>query len=310
MKQAFFKLNKSGDGTETPAAIETTDVVISDNNNNNNSKSPSKSEEDFESNRESMNMNTHMNMNDCSRESATSSSDLPVITTELEEVQHHTGIEECSTKSTTTKVNNSNLPELSSDTDTTTYYPSSTDVTKSGMSMPMPISMPISKPSSPIAAAASTAAAAVVLSSAQSSSSTTTNLDRNNSPKNKGGGTTRRRGKWTVEEEEYVARVIQDFNSGFLNAPAGYTLRSYLSDKLQCDPMRITKKFTGESCIGKRVFHPAVRSAANSGSIDKAQVCVCTFPFDFSAFIFCLMACARCLSRCINSYLFLGLSSL
>lgn len=65
--------------------------------------------------------------------------------------------------------------------------------------------------------------------------------------------------------------MIQDFNSGFLNAPAGYTLRSYLSDKLQCDPMRITKKFTGESCIGKRVFHPAVRSAANSGSIDKAQ---------------------------------------
>mmetsp|Transcript_21941 Transcript_21941/g.52222 ORF Transcript_21941/g.52222 Transcript_21941/m.52222 type:complete len:509 (-) Transcript_21941:32-1558(-) len=84
-------------------------------------------------------------------------------------------------------------------------------------------------------------------------------------------GTPRRRGKWTAEEEEYVARVIQDFNSGFLNAPAGYTLRSYLSDKLQCDPMRITKKFTGESCIGKRVFHPAVRSAANATSIDKAQ---------------------------------------
>jgi hypothetical protein len=87
-------------------------------------------------------------------------------------------------------------------------------------------------------------------------------------------GTARRRGKWTVEEEEYVARVIQDFNSGFLNAPAGYTLRSYLSDKLQCDPMRITKKFTGESCIGKRVFHPSVRSAANATAIDKAQVCL------------------------------------
>lgn len=81
-----------------------------------------------------------------------------------------------------------------------------------------------------------------------------------------------RRGKWTVEEEAYVARVIQDFNSGFLNAPAGTTLRSYLSEKLQCDPMRITKKFTGESCIGKRVFHPAVRSASNAAAIDKAQV--------------------------------------
>lgn len=80
-----------------------------------------------------------------------------------------------------------------------------------------------------------------------------------------------RRGKWTVEEEAYVARVIQDFNSGFLNAPAGTTLRSYLSEKLQCDPMRITKKFTGDSCIGKRVFHPAVRSPSNAGAIDKSQ---------------------------------------
>lgn len=74
-----------------------------------------------------------------------------------------------------------------------------------------------------------------------------------------------------MEEEAYVARVIQDFNSGFLNAPAGTTLRSYLSEKLQCDPMRITKKFTGDSCIGKRVFHPAVRNTANSATIDKAQ---------------------------------------
>ena len=81
-----------------------------------------------------------------------------------------------------------------------------------------------------------------------------------------------RRGKWTVEEEAYVARVIQDFNSGFLNAPAGTTLRSYLSEKLHCDPMRITKKFTGDACIGKRVFHPAVRCASNAAAIDKAQV--------------------------------------
>ena len=81
-----------------------------------------------------------------------------------------------------------------------------------------------------------------------------------------------RRGKWTVEEESYVARVIQDFNSGFLNAPAGTTLRSYLSEKLHCDPMRITKKFTGDSCIGKRVFHPAVRCASSAAAIDKAQV--------------------------------------
>jgi hypothetical protein len=36
---------------------------------------------------------------------------------------------------------------------------------------------------------------------------------------------------------------------------AGTTLRSYLSEKLGCDPMRITKKYTGASCLGKRVYH-------------------------------------------------------
>ncbi len=85
-------------------------------------------------------------------------------------------------------------------------------------------------------------------------------------------GSQLRRGKWTVEEETYVARVIHDFNNGFLDAPAGTTLRTYLSDKLNCDPMRITKKFTGDSCIGKRVFHPAARCATNAAVIDKAQV--------------------------------------
>jgi hypothetical protein len=102
-----------------------------------------------------------------------------------------------------------------------------------------------------------------------SGSASSTIPSKSTSPKT---GSNLRRGKWTVEEESYVARVIHDFNSGFLDAPAGTTLRSYLSEKLQCDPMRITKKFTGEACIGKRVFHPAVRSTANASSIDKAQV--------------------------------------
>jgi hypothetical protein len=117
-----------------------------------------------------------------------------------------------------------------------------------------------------LAAAVATAAAASFSSSPHSSPF----IGPERSTKSRGGSI--RRGKWTAEEETYVARVIQDFNSGFLNAPAGTTLRSYLSDKLQCDPMRITKKFTGDSCIGKRVFHPVVRSAANASSVDKAQV--------------------------------------
>ena len=71
-----------------------------------------------------------------------------------------------------------------------------------------------------------------------------------------------RRGKWTQEEEAYVERVIRDFNGGLLDAAPGTTLRSYLSDKLNCDPMRITKKFTGDASIGKRVFHPREGAAA------------------------------------------------
>lgn len=64
-----------------------------------------------------------------------------------------------------------------------------------------------------------------------------------------------RKGKWTIEEEEFTTRIIEFFNSGLLELPEGTTLRSYLAEKLNCDPMRITKKFSGASCLGKRVFH-------------------------------------------------------
>jgi len=50
--------------------------------------------------------------------------------------------------------------------------------------------------------------------------------------------------------------VIREFERGMLACPAGTTLRSYLSEKLHCDPMRITKKFAGDASIGKRVFAP------------------------------------------------------
>ena len=66
-----------------------------------------------------------------------------------------------------------------------------------------------------------------------------------------------RKGKWTSEEEAYCNKVINLFNKGLLPIPTGTTLRSYLSDKLNCDPMRITKKYSGPSCIGKQVFQPA-----------------------------------------------------
>eukprot|EP01032_Pedospumella_encystans_P020012 gene20012-22746_t len=67
-----------------------------------------------------------------------------------------------------------------------------------------------------------------------------------------------RKGKWTVEEERYSNKVIEYFNNGILRLDEherGITLRAYLAQKLSCDPMRITKKYTGSSCLGKRVYH-------------------------------------------------------
>ncbi|KAK7249270.1 hypothetical protein SO694_00047049 [Aureococcus anophagefferens] len=63
-----------------------------------------------------------------------------------------------------------------------------------------------------------------------------------------------RRGKWTVEEEAYANRLIHEFKLGLLPLTDGTTLRTFLSKLLNCDPMRISKKFVGSNCIGKQVF--------------------------------------------------------
>ena len=64
-----------------------------------------------------------------------------------------------------------------------------------------------------------------------------------------------RKGKWSQEEEEYTSRIIYYFRNGMLQLPEGTTLRGYLAEQLNCDPMRITKKIAGASCLGKRVYH-------------------------------------------------------
>jgi hypothetical protein len=63
-----------------------------------------------------------------------------------------------------------------------------------------------------------------------------------------------RRGKWTVEEEAYATKLINEVKSGLLPLTDGTTLRNFLSKLLNCDPMRISKKFVGNNCIGKQVF--------------------------------------------------------
>ncbi|CAM9156221.1 unnamed protein product [Phaeothamnion confervicola] len=80
-----------------------------------------------------------------------------------------------------------------------------------------------------------------------------------------------RKGKWTAEEEAFTNRIIQDFNNGLLPVVPGTTLRSYLSEKLHSDPMRITKKFAGASCIGKRVFQQCERSPANLALMRRSE---------------------------------------
>lgn len=54
------------------------------------------------------------------------------------------------------------------------------------------------------------------------------------------------------QEEEYANRLIQEFKSGLLPLTDGTTLRTFLSKLLNCDPMRISKKFVGSKCIGKQ----------------------------------------------------------
>uniref|UniRef100_K3WVZ9 RING-type domain-containing protein n=1 Tax=Globisporangium ultimum (strain ATCC 200006 / CBS 805.95 / DAOM BR144) TaxID=431595 RepID=K3WVZ9_GLOUD len=65
---------------------------------------------------------------------------------------------------------------------------------------------------------------------------------------------TMRKGKWTAEESSYCDRLIEEFKKGNLPLAEGTTLRTFLSKLLNCDPMRISKKYTGDQCIGKIIF--------------------------------------------------------
>lgn len=65
---------------------------------------------------------------------------------------------------------------------------------------------------------------------------------------------TMRKGKWTAEESAYCDRLIEEFKKGNLPLAEGTTLRTFLSKLLNCDPMRISKKYTGDQCIGKIIF--------------------------------------------------------
>lgn len=74
------------------------------------------------------------------------------------------------------------------------------------------------------------------------------------------------------EEEEYTSRVIHHFGSGIFVLPEGKTLRAFLADKLQCDPMRITKKFAGAACLSKKIHSLSGRSEFTPREIETARL--------------------------------------
>ncbi|GMH93022.1 hypothetical protein TL16_g12513 [Triparma laevis f. inornata] len=71
---------------------------------------------------------------------------------------------------------------------------------------------------------------------------------------------------------QYVEKIIICFTKGTLDAPSGVTLRSYLSEKLNCDPMRISKKLQkGATTIGRRPY-PHQYTPINSNNLSEAEV--------------------------------------
>lgn len=55
-----------------------------------------------------------------------------------------------------------------------------------------------------------------------------------------------RSGPWSREEELYAASLIDCFFKGMLDIAEGTTLRAFLSSRLCCNPMRISKKLASE----------------------------------------------------------------
>lgn len=78
-----------------------------------------------------------------------------------------------------------------------------------------------------------------------------------------------RSGKWTPQEENYANRLVYEFENGLLeDCGQGCTLRAYMAAKLQCAPMRISKKYAGRN-IGKLEFTTKHSDEPYDGSLLK-----------------------------------------
>lgn len=71
-------------------------------------------------------------------------------------------------------------------------------------------------------------------------------------PVNRLHSTYQRTGTWTPEELAYTDKITEVFHLGLLpNCPDRITIRVLIAAVLNCDPMRITKKYTGDKKVGK-----------------------------------------------------------
>ena len=102
-----------------------------------------------------------------------------------------------------------------------------------------------------------------------------------------------RKGTWTQEEHQYATREIQDFKDGILSITPGTSLRSYLAKQLNCNSMRITKKYSKTENIGKinyinaepNRFPPVLRTiSANKRMILRYKFIISTIPNDNNDF--------------------------
>lgn len=67
-----------------------------------------------------------------------------------------------------------------------------------------------------------------------------------------------RAGQWTPQEIAYASKIGELFRVGRIpNCPEGITLRALLANLLNCAPMRISKKYSGDKALGKRTYRRA-----------------------------------------------------
>ncbi|KAK1945400.1 hypothetical protein P3T76_002448 [Phytophthora citrophthora] len=62
-----------------------------------------------------------------------------------------------------------------------------------------------------------------------------------------------RKGKWSIDEHKYADLLMKQFKLGALPLADGLHLRVFMANMLQCDPLRVTKRYVGQA-IGKQNF--------------------------------------------------------